>query len=99
MSVETVIRGGELATVEATGRADVGVAGGRGSLIAEHVDGEHVIDASGCIVMPGAIDVHTHFDTALGDSVTADDYESGSRAAALGGITPVVHYAVHGAGG
>jgi dihydropyrimidinase len=67
-------------------------------VIAERVDGDEVIDASGCIVMPGAIDVHTHFDTELGEMRTADDYESGSRAAAFGGVTTYVNYAFQGEG-
>ncbi len=95
---ETVIRGGRIATAEATYEAEIGIDGGRISVIAERVDGEHMIDASGCIVMPGAIDVHTHFDTELGDARTADDYESGSRAAAFGGITTYVNYAFQGEG-
>ena len=98
MRVETVIRGGLIATVEATYRADIGIDDGRISVIADHVEGENVIDVDGCIVVPGAIDVHTHFDTALGDSRTADDYESGSRAAAFGGITSFVNYAFQGDG-
>ena len=93
MSVETVIRGGLIATVEATFRADIGIDQGRICAIAERVEGREVIDATGCVVVPGAIDVHTHFETGLGDSVTADDYESGSRAAAFGGVTTYVNYA------
>lgn len=93
MAVETVIRGGLIATVEATYRAEIGISGGKIAVIADHVDGDEVIDIDGCIVMPGAIDVHTHFDTQLGDSRTADDYESGSRAAAFGGITSFINYA------
>jgi dihydropyrimidinase len=98
MAVETVIRGGRIATSEATYEAEIGIEQGRISVIAEHVDGGEVIDAAGCIVMPGAIDVHTHFDTQLGDSRTADDYESGSRAAAFGGVTTYVNYAFQGEG-
>jgi dihydropyrimidinase len=94
--VETVIRGGRIATAEAVYEAEIGIAGGRISVIAEHVDGDRDIDASGCIVMPGAIDVHTHFDTQLGEMSTADDYESGSRAAAFGGVTTYVNYAFQG---
>ena len=78
--------------------ADVGIEDGRIVTIADRIDAANVIDASGCVVVPGAIDVHTHFDTALGDSVTADDYESGSRAAAFGGITTFVNYAFQGEG-
>jgi dihydropyrimidinase len=98
VTVETVIRGGTIATAEATYRAEIGIAEGRIVQIAEHVDGEDVVDVDGCVVIPGAIDVHTHFDTQLGDSSTADDYESGSRAAAFGGLTTYVNYAFQGAG-
>jgi dihydropyrimidinase len=93
VDVETVIRGGLVATVEAIFEADVGIAGGKIAAVADRVEGQTVVDAGGCIVMPGAIDVHTHFDTAVGESVTADDYESGSRAAAFGGVTTFVNYA------
>ena len=98
MSVETVIRGGLIATVEATFRADIGIDQGRIRVIADRVEGRNVIDADGCVVVPGAIDVHTHFETGLGDSVTADDYESGSRAAAFGGVTTYINYAFQGEG-
>jgi dihydropyrimidinase len=97
-TIETVIRGGTIQTVEAAYRADIGIAGGRIVQIAERVEGERVIDVDGCVVMPGAIDVHTHFDTQLGEARTADDYESGSRAAAFGGITSYVNYAFQGEG-
>jgi dihydropyrimidinase len=93
-----VIRGGLVATVEAAVRADIGIDQGRIRVIADRVEGDEVIDVEGCVVVPGAIDVHTHFDTALGDSVTADDYESGSRAAAFGGVTTFVNYAFQGEG-
>jgi dihydropyrimidinase len=96
--VETVVRGGLVATAEAAVEADVGIEQGRIVAIAKSLDADAVIDARGCIVVPGAIDVHTHFDTALGDSVTADDYESGSRAAAFGGVTAFVNYAFQGEG-
>lgn len=98
MPVETVIRGGVVATAEAAVHADIGINDGRIAAIASRIQGVEVIDAEGCIVMPGAIDVHTHFETALGESVTADDYESGSRAAAFGGITTYVNYAFQGEG-
>lgn len=98
MPVETVIRGGLIATAEASYEAEIGIEGGRIRVIAAHVDGETVIDAGGCIVVPGGIDVHTHFDTQIGDMRTADDYESGSRAAAFGGVTTFVNYAFQGEG-
>jgi len=98
MHVETVIRGGLIATAEATYKAEIGIEAGRIGVIADHVDGDTVIDARGCIVVPGGIDVHTHFDTQIGDMRTADDYESGSRAAAFGGVTTFVNYAFQGEG-
>jgi len=91
--VQTVIRGGLVATAEAAVHAEIGIHEGRIAAIADRIEGGEVIDVQGCIVMPGAIDVHTHFDTQLGESTTADDYESGSRAAAFGGITTYVNYA------
>jgi dihydropyrimidinase len=93
--MDLVIRGGTVATAGAVFRADVGVSGGRVAAVGESVDaaGAEVIDAAGLIVAPGAVDVHTHFDTDLGDGPTADDYESGSRAAVAGGITTFVNFA------
>jgi len=87
--LDRVIRGGLLVSAVASFRADIAIAGGKVVAIGEDLSapGAEVIDASGLLVMPGAIDVHTHFETGVGDmGSTADDYESGSRAAAAGGI-------------
>ena len=95
MALDCVIRGGRVVTADAEYRADIGVSDGSIAVIDTRVDspGAREIDASGLLVLPGAIDVHTHFDTGVGGSATADDYESGSRAAALGGITTFVNFA------
>ena len=53
-----------------------------------------VVDARGKYVIPGGIDVHTHLDMPLGETVTSDDFESGTIAAAFGGTTSVVDFAV-----
>jgi dihydropyrimidinase len=97
--LDTVVRGGLVATADACFRADIGIRAGRIAAIGDGLEGRRVIDVDGCIVMPGAIDVHTHFDTSLGEATTADDYESGSRAAAFGGITTFVNYAFPDDGG
>ena len=64
MANETVIKGGTV--VDGTGapgvRADVGIAGGRITEIGPDLDGDRVLDAGECVVAPGFIDIHTHYD-------------------------------------
>ncbi|WP_418404432.1 dihydropyrimidinase [Blautia sp.] len=62
-------------------------------------DGAQVIDVSGKLLFPGFIDGHTHFDLEVAGTVTADDFETGTRAALLGGTTLVIDYASQDKGG
>ena len=56
--------------------------------------GDEVVDVSGCYILPGGIDVHTHFDLPLGDGTrTADSFATGTRAAIAGGTTTILDYA------
>ncbi|MCU1668358.1 MAG: dihydropyrimidinase [Blastococcus sp.] len=98
---DTVVRHGLLVTPDGTSIGDIAVKDGTIAWIGPEFDGEAAteIDATGRVVVPGGIDCHTHFDTEAGDlGRTADDYESGTRAAAAGGITTIINYAFPGPG-
>ena len=91
-----LIRGGTLVTPDGCFPGDVAiedesiVAVGAGLRMTEQFS---VLDARGCIVLPGLIDCHTHIALDTGIYQTADDWEIGTRTAACGGITTVVDYA------
>lgn len=61
-------------------------------------DGATVIDAAGAYVLPGGIDVHTHLDMPFGGTTSADDFETGTKAAAVGGTTAIVDFAIQAKG-
>ena len=58
------------------------------------IHADKVIDAGGKYVLPGGIDVHTHLDMPFGGATSADDFETGTIAAAFGGTTSVVDFAI-----
>jgi dihydropyrimidinase len=95
MRFDRIIRNGTIVTASATRKGDIGIKGERIAAIAESLPpGEaDVIDARGSIVMPGVLDVHVHLDLPVAGTVTADDYLSGTRAAARGGVTTVIDFA------
>jgi dihydropyrimidinase len=62
-------------------------------------EGARLIDASGRLVLPGAVDVHTHMELPFGGTISSDNFETGSRAAAWGGTTTIVDFAVQRKGG
>jgi dihydropyrimidinase len=94
MTYDLVIRGGTIVTASDRFVADLGVRAGRIVAIAESLShGEQEVDAGGCLVLPGGVDVHTHLDAEVGGLRTVDDFEFGTAAAACGGITTVCDYA------
>jgi dihydropyrimidinase len=97
MRFDTVIRNGTIVTAIDTYLSDVGILGGKISTIGLNlpVDGAgKVIEARGMMVMPGGIDVHTHLDMPFGGTMSADDFESGTIAAAYGGTTTLIDFAI-----
>src|SRR3954454_20519127 len=90
---DTVVRGGGVVLEGAPVRADVVITGGVGTAITrEPVDAGTVVDATGCLVLPGGVDAHVHLSGGGGPEgapTWADDWESGTRAAAAGGVTTV----------
>jgi dihydropyrimidinase len=95
MATALVVRGGTVVDPTGTRRADVLVRDGRIVAVEPEieVDDGDVVDAGGALVVPGGIDVHTHFALPVGAVTSADDFESGTRAAACGGTTCVVDFA------
>ncbi|TJZ85981.1 dihydropyrimidinase [Paracoccus hibiscisoli] len=92
--MSTVIRGGTIVTADLSYAADVLIEGGRIAAIGQGLVGDTVLDASGCLIMPGGIDPHTHLEMPFMGTYSADDFESGTRAALAGGTTMVVDFAL-----
>jgi dihydropyrimidinase len=87
-----VIRNGTVVTADRTYKADVLIQHGRIVAIGQGLHGDHEYDATGCYVMPGGIDPHTHLEMPFMGTYSADDFESGTRAALSGGTTMVVDF-------
>jgi dihydropyrimidinase len=81
---DMVIRGGTVVTGDSESRADVGIRDGRIAQLGGSMTGETTIEAEDRLVFPGGIDMHVHFSPPW-----TDDFSSGSRAAAAGGVTTV----------
>jgi len=97
MSFETVIRNGSVVTATDTYKADVAIANGKVAAIGSDLPVENaskILDASGRLLLPGGIDVHTHLDMPFGGTTSADDFETGTRAAAFGGTTTLIDFAI-----
>jgi len=97
--MDLVLGGGTVSTATDTYRADVGIQGGRIAVIGQDLRGDLVLDVRGKFVFPGAIDPHTHLELQFMDTVSSDDFYTGTVAAACGGTTTIIDYAEQTKGG
>lgn len=91
-----LIKNGRVVTAVDDYFADVFIQDERIAMIGASLDvaADRVIDAAGKLVIPGGIDPHTHFDMPFGGTTSADSFETGTRAAAFGGTTTIVDFAI-----
>ena len=93
--MDLLIKNGTLVSSGGMYKADLAVTGGKITAIGEEIlptHGTKVVDASGKLVLPGAIDAHTHLAMPFGGTISADGYFAGTRAAACGGTTTVFDF-------
>ena len=95
---KTLIKGGTVVTATEMMSADVRIDGQKVVALLQpgsvEVSAETEVDASGKLVIPGGLDVHTHMELPFGGTKAADTFETGTRAAAFGGTTTIVDFAV-----
>jgi dihydropyrimidinase len=87
-----IIKSGTVVTADLTYKADIRVENGIITEIGPNLSGGETLDATGCYVMPGGIDPHTHLEMPFMGTYSSDDFESGTRAALSGGTTMVVDF-------
>jgi dihydropyrimidinase len=94
--MNTLIKNGTLVTANETFKADVLIEDEKILRIAPtiEVDPDHLIDASGKLILPGGVDPHVHLDLPMFDTVSSDDHYTGHKAAAFGGTTTVMDFVV-----
>ena len=90
----TTIKNGTVVTADLTYKADIQIEKGVITAIGPNLSGGTELDATGCYVMPGGIDPHTHLEMPFMGTYSTDDFESGTRAALSGGTTMVVDFAL-----
>ena len=92
-----VLKGGTIVSSKDSYIADIRIENGIIKAMGENleVDGDEVINVSGRYILPGGIDAHTHFDLDVGVTRTADNFETGTKAALVGGTTTIIDYANH----
>lgn len=94
--MDLIIKNGTIVTPTQTYNADIGVENEKIVAIGENLCDKNakIVDATGKLVLPGAIDAHTHLEMPFGGTISADDYFAGTRAAVCGGTTTVFDFAL-----
>ncbi len=93
--MDMIIKNGTICTATEMFKADIAVENGKIVSISQNIDCENceeVVDATGKLILPGAIDAHTHLAMPFGGTISSDDYFTGTRAAACGGTTTVFDF-------
>jgi dihydropyrimidinase len=96
-----LIQNGTVVNADSTVRADVLIDGGVIRDVRPTIppnSAKAIVDATGLLLLPGGIDAHTHLDMPFGGTNSADDFETGTRAAAIGGTTTIVDFAIQARG-
>ena len=93
--MRTLFQGGTVVSGSGSRRADILVENEKVVAVGRNLktEADRVVDVEGCILFPGFIDAHTHFDLDVCNTTTADDFYTGSRAALRGGTTTVIDFA------
>src|SRR5437868_3755148 len=97
MGFDTIIANGKVVTATDTYLADIAISAGKIEVVGQNLPRQNaarVLEAMGKYVFPGGIDVHTHLDMPFGGTTSADDFETGTRAAAWGGTTTLIDFAI-----
>src|SRR5215813_3218324 len=97
MAFDTIITNGRVVTATDTYVGDIAIREGKIVAIGQGLPRDNaakIIDAGGRHVFPGGIDVHTHLDMPFGGTTSSDDFETGTRAAAFGGTTTLIDFAI-----
>lgn len=99
MAFDTIIANGTVISAEGQQKSDIAIAGEKIAAIGNGLsrsakNSVNIIDATGKLVLPGGIDVHVHLELPFCGTVSADDWDSGTRAAACGGVTTVIDFAI-----
>ncbi|MBU6453277.1 MAG: dihydropyrimidinase [Cyanobacteria bacterium REEB67] len=98
--MKTLIKNGRVVTAVDDYHGDILIEGERITLIGEKLDiaADKIIDAKDMLVIPGGIDAHTHMDMPFGGTTSSDDFETGTKAAAHGGTTTIIDFAIQNKG-